>query len=63
MKASLHIQNGSLSGRKTFTWGGFVIASMYGNSMETFLNDAQLNQKRDDISDQRIVRKANKALF
>ena len=30
---------------KTFTWGGFVIASMYGNSMETFLNDAQLNQR------------------
>ena len=30
---------------KTFTWGGFVIASMYGNSMETFLNDAQLNQQ------------------
>ena len=30
---------------KTFTWGGFVIASMYGNSMEAFLNDAQLNQR------------------
>ena len=30
---------------KTFTWGGFVISSMYGNSMETFLNESQLNEK------------------
>jgi hypothetical protein len=30
---------------KTFNWGGFVIASMYGNSMEPFLNESQLNEK------------------